>query len=313
MNISHIKTELLSQADQMSRSLDLALNTLYMHYETFKDSRNASNLGVKLLIDESMESLSSSILRCNFSSNFCSCDGKDSGCSGLFCRDRYSSKLVNELGLIETHMETLLLEQYTKLHDGWLHGIEIESVTDVINTVKSIFYRTVEMMLETLNTELEDDKADILIKKDTGVVPISCDYGVDEEPSEDCNLAISTRFKVHFAEEMGIRPIMVSDVDVMDYASHLIRFVLREVWDVDGGTNCLPYVLKKYMEESIPFNVSVSILDGNLNTRYTEKYTNLQIQSFNRSPMVYGDSSVVTYEVTCDYSDIEYLCENSNY
>jgi hypothetical protein len=217
---------------------------------------------------------------------------------------------VNELGLIETHKETLLLEQYTKLHDGWLHGIGIEEVDGVIIEVKSILYRVMDMFMEIFKTKYAETTQDILIKKDNGVAPIACDYAVDEEPSDNCNLAISTRYKVNLPEEMGIRPIMVSEVEVLDYASHCIRFVLREVWGLDGGTNCLPYVLKKYMDESTPFNASVSILDGNLNTMYTENYRSLQIQSFRRSPMRYGDSSAVTYEVQCDYSYIEYLCEN---
>lgn len=312
MNLEYIKSELDFCLYPKRSALELLVNTLEMHCKTSQDERNKDNLAIKQLINDTMEDLLSKILYSDYRQLFCNCNGETEGCSSLFCRCGMDYALVEKLTIVNEHYKTRFVELHNKLSNLWVNGVSFTEVKELIIEVIDNMKAERDDLLNVINEYISevDECEDILIKKSDSIPPIASSYNVDEEPNETVNYATKTRFLVSLPKEMGITPSMVSIVDVIGCQDNpSIRFSLREMWS-EESTNCLPYVLTKYRDERIKFDANISILDGNLNTKYTELYHDVVIKEFNRIGLEYGDDSIVTYDVWCEFSEVGYLSEN---
>lgn len=295
------------------KALDLAYNTLSMHYNTYTTSK-VNKVQIKALIDESMEHLMALVLDMNYDTFFCNCDGEKNGCSTLFCLCKTDYVLVERLNIVREHFKSHYILIHNAISDGWVQGIMLDEIKELVDKTKELLYAEKDSMMEVLDSYCNeiDECEDITIKKSYSIPEIKGDYAVDGTPTEKCNVATNNRFLVKFPSEMGIVPSMVSGIQLTDYPSKHLTIKLREMWTEDS-TDCLPYVLTKYIDDEIPFDMSVSILDGNLNTKYCIKYQDVVMHAFRHTyEMRYNDDNVVEYEVLCDFLSVEYLSENGN-
>lgn len=293
------------------KGLDLAYNTLSMHYNTYTSSK-VNKVQIKALIDESMEHLMTLVLDMNYNKFFCNCNGETEGCSTEFCLSHNDYILVERLNIVREHFNNYYISIHNTISDGWVQGIMLDEIKALVDKAKELVFNEQEALIGVVKKFIQESNEDITIKKNDSIPEIKGDYTVDGTPTEKCNVATNNRFLVKFPSEMGIVPSMVCGIQLTDYPSKHLTIKLREMW-TEESTDCLPYVLTKYIDDDMPFDIAVSILDGNLNTKYCIKYKGVIINAFRHTyEMRYNDDNVVEYEVLCDFSSVEYLSENGN-
>ncbi len=265
----------------IAKEISILLNSLDMYKQTREEmiKNHIDYSKIDLInreittIEESIKELSTKLCDNN---KQCTCDGIKEGCSSEKCKSRYYSNL-----------EIALQEQ------------KVDNANKCEKNVS--YYPTNEKV-----PMVEEKKHCRRIENDNSLA-INANKMLEELSTY--HLVQNNRFLVHFGEDYGIKPAMISTVYNCEKDND-ISITIREFCN---DNFILPIVLQEIVNEKPQsFDFSIDILDSYNKVLYTKKYIHCQIKSIIEPSMTYTCDSCNRYNVIITYSrcDIRKAKEN---